>query len=55
MKIMTVRAPDILSKDLAEISKARGQTRNSLVLQILWEWVKEYTETAKRQNETITK
>ncbi|MGN0141528.1 MAG: hypothetical protein ACI4AD_04820 [Roseburia sp.] len=39
MNIMTVRAPDDLQKKLKEKAENRGLTRNSLILQILWEWV----------------
>jgi len=38
--IMTVRAPDELQKILNEQSNLLGLTRNALILQILWEWVK---------------
>ena len=39
-RIMTVRAPDDLFKDLERLAKTKGFTRNGLILQILWEWVK---------------
>ncbi len=37
--IMTVRAPEELQKQLNEISKKQGLTRNALVLHILWDWI----------------
>ena len=36
MQIMTIRVPQELQKKLSEEAKKRGQTRNGLVLQILW-------------------
>lgn len=33
---MTIRVPQELQKKLSEEAKKRGQTRNGLVLQILW-------------------
>lgn len=39
MKIMTIRVPQELQKKLSEAAKKRGQTRNGLVLQILWRFV----------------
>lgn len=36
MQIMTIRAPQELRKKLSKEAKKRGQTRNGLVLQILW-------------------
>lgn len=36
--IMTVRAPEDLKKILKDIAQKKGMPRNSLVLQILWEW-----------------
>lgn len=36
MQIMTIRAPQELQKKLSEEAKKKGQTRNGLVLQILW-------------------
>ena len=38
--IMTIRAPEELQKALKEAAERQGFTRNSLVLQILREWVK---------------
>lgn len=38
MEIMTVRAPDKLQKLLKEKTSEQGQTRNALILQILWNW-----------------
>mgnify|MGYP002326578248 CR=1 FL=1 len=38
--IMTIRAPDEMQRLLKETSKDLGFTRNALVLQILWEWLK---------------
>ena len=39
--IMTVRAPDELQKDLKKYALKHGLTRNALILQILWQWIKE--------------
>ena len=36
MQIMTIRVPQELQKKLSKEAKKRGQTRNGLVLQILW-------------------
>ena len=33
---MTIKVPQELQKKLSEEAKKRGQTRNGLVLQILW-------------------
>lgn len=41
MEIMTVRAPDKLQKLLKEKANEQGQTRNALILQILWRWAEE--------------
>ena len=40
MTIMTVRAPDDLQKKLKKSASQQGLTRNSLILHILWEWIK---------------
>lgn len=37
---MSVRAPDNLQTFLKNFAKKKGITRNALILQILWEWVK---------------
>ena len=42
--IMTVRAPDELFKALERAAKSRGFTRNALILQILWDWLKGQSE-----------
>lgn len=42
--IMTVRAPEDLQKILKDIAKKKGMPRNSLVLQILWEWAEKNVE-----------
>lgn len=36
-----VRAPDVLKNKMREIADKRGATLNQLILQILWEWLKE--------------
>ncbi|WP_143597249.1 ribbon-helix-helix protein, CopG family [Tyzzerella sp. An114] len=36
--IMTIRVPEDLQKILKDIAQKRGMSRNSLVLQILWQW-----------------
>lgn len=38
--VMSVRAPDELKKKLKRFAKKQGVTRNALILQILWEWVR---------------
>lgn len=43
MKIMTFRAPDELHEKFKQICKQLGRTRNDLILQILWDWVKKNT------------
>lgn len=43
MKIL-IRAPQELKEILQETSKKLGITLNALVLQILWEWVKNNQE-----------
>lgn len=40
-KIMTVRPPDNLREKLRDTARERGYTLNQLILQILWEWVKD--------------
>lgn len=47
MTIMTVRAPDALKNVLFNEAQHRGQTRNALILQILWEWVENQKEEPK--------
>lgn len=44
--IMSVRAPDELQGLLKKCARKKGITRNALILQILWDWVKEETKTA---------
>lgn len=39
-KIMTIRPPDELHEKLKSIAKKYGYTLNKLVLQILWDWLK---------------
>lgn len=39
-KIMTVRPPDELKTDLQQCAKKLGIPLNSLIIQILWDWVK---------------
>lgn len=39
-KIMTVRPPEELHQILKNSAHGKGYTVNQLVLQILWEWVK---------------
>lgn len=38
--IMSVRAPDTLQAKLKALADKQGLTRNALILQILWEWVR---------------
>lgn len=38
---MTVRATDDLQEILKQKAKKRGFTRNGLILNILWNWVKQ--------------
>lgn len=42
--IMTVRAPEDLQKNLSEVAKKQGLTRNALILHILWGWIKKKEE-----------
>ena len=42
-RIMTIRPPDSLHKQLKEMAKVRGQTLNGMALEILWYWVKSNT------------
>lgn len=44
MNIMTVRAPDDLHLKLKNSAERHGLTRNALILQILWGWVKNQDE-----------
>ena len=46
--IMTVRATDKLQELLQQKAKQKGLTRNALVLQILWDWIKQ--EQRKEKN-----
>ncbi|HCM23408.1 MAG TPA: hypothetical protein DHW78_03640 [Ruminococcaceae bacterium] len=39
-KVMTIRPPEELHKQLKYIAKGRGYTMNQLVLQILHGWLK---------------
>lgn len=38
---MSVRAPDDLQNKLKIFAGKHGLTRNALILQILWDWVKQ--------------
>lgn len=40
MKIMTVRATEELMDKLNKAAKDSGYTRNALILNILWEWLR---------------
>lgn len=42
---MTIRVPSELQKDLAEMAKRQGFTRNALVLMILRQYVEDNKET----------
>lgn len=42
-RIMTVRPPDKLHFVLKEIAGKRGLTVNCMVIQILWDWVKQHS------------
>lgn len=39
--IMTLRVPETLQNNLKKIATHEGLTRNALVLQILWDWIKQ--------------
>lgn len=39
ISVVTVRMPNELKEFLKDSASKQGLTRNSLVLQILWEWV----------------
>lgn len=41
MKIMTLRAPEEMQKQLTISARRKGLTRNALILQILWRWLKD--------------
>lgn len=45
ISIMSVRAPDVLQNKLKKSAEKQGLTRNALILQILWSWVKENEKT----------
>lgn len=47
MKIL-IRAPEELKKLLQEKAKKLGITLNALILQILWEWVKDHETNHRR-------
>lgn len=38
--IMTVMAPENLQSQLKDRAQRQGLTRNALILQILWDWIK---------------
>ncbi|MDO5061994.1 MAG: hypothetical protein Q4D77_02365 [Peptostreptococcaceae bacterium] len=40
MKRMTIRLPEKLSEKLLKESKKQGFTKNALIIQILWEFLK---------------
>jgi len=48
--IMTIRVPQELQKKLSEEAKKRGQTRNGLVLQILWGFLEKGEKWNERGN-----
>ncbi len=50
MQIMTIRVPQELQKKLSEEAKKRGQTRNGLVLQILWGFLEKGEKWNERGN-----
>ena len=50
MQIMTIRVPQELQKKLSEEAKKRGQTRNGLVLQILWGFLEKGEKWHERSN-----
>lgn len=39
-KVMTIRPPEELRKELKQTAAAKGYTVNQLVLTILWDWCK---------------
>lgn len=39
--IMTIRPPDKMQVLLKKIAQSRGLTANALVIQILWDWLKD--------------
>ena len=47
---MTIRVPQELQKKLSEEAKKRGQTRNGLVLQILWGFLEKGEKWHERSN-----
>lgn len=50
-KIMTVRIPDNIQNYLQQQAKRMGYTRNGLVLQILWEWIREQKQNDQKGKE----
>lgn len=40
MEATTLRMPEELSRFITEFAKSKGITRNSLIVQIFWEWKK---------------
>lgn len=51
MTIMTVRAPDDLQIKLKQRANRHGMSRNSLILHILWEWIKKEEKEEKSKND----
>lgn len=49
--IMTIRPPDELRQQLKQIAHIRGLTVNALILQILWDWVKQNNVSDERGRE----
>ncbi|WP_455649081.1 hypothetical protein [Enterocloster citroniae] len=47
--IMTVRANDELQNKLKKLAEKQGYTRNALILQILWAWVRENEKEGKNE------
>lgn len=48
-KVMTIRPPEELKQALTDMAKKQGLTINALVIQILWEYVKEKHMTEREE------
>ena len=48
-KILTIRPPEELQEGIKRMAREQGFTVNSLVIQILWNWIKLREESADKQ------
>ena len=49
---MTVRAPEELQEELKIRAGKQGLTRNALILNILWDWIRKEKEREKNEIES---